>query len=74
MFQTIQPGETVTASVNAAKTYNLAGLETVDITAIQGFRYVTGEVAPSLLSQTTLCDDITSNTVTITPDQTKVSS
>ncbi|RAL58381.1 hypothetical protein DID88_006061 [Monilinia fructigena] len=46
-------GETVTASVNAAKTYNLEGLEKVNITAIQGFRYVTGEVAPTLLSQTT---------------------
>ncbi|QSZ29286.1 hypothetical protein DSL72_003799 [Monilinia vaccinii-corymbosi] len=74
MFQTIQPGETVTTSVNAAKTYDLEGLEKVDITAIQGFRYVTGEVAPTLISQTTLCDDVTSNTVTITPDQSKVAS
>ncbi|ESZ97811.1 putative Neutral protease 2 like protein [Sclerotinia borealis F-4128] len=74
MFQVIQAGETVTASVNAAKTYNLEGLETVDITAIQGFRYVTGEVAPASIGETTLCGDITSNTVTITPDQSKVSS
>ncbi|APA15238.1 hypothetical protein SS1G_08858 [Sclerotinia sclerotiorum 1980 UF-70] len=73
MFQTIQPGETVTASVNAAKTYNLEGLEAVDITAVQGFRYVTGEVAPSLLSETSLCEDVISNTVTIKPDQSKVS-
>ncbi|KAB8291639.1 hypothetical protein EYC80_006439 [Monilinia laxa] len=74
MFQTIKAGETVTASVNAAKTYNLEGLEKVNITAIQGFKYVTGEVAPTLLSQTTFCDDVTSNTVTITPDQSKASS
>ncbi|KAF7932399.1 hypothetical protein BELL_0554g00050 [Botrytis elliptica] len=74
MFQTLQPGETVTASLNVAKTYNLEGLETVDVTAIQGFRYVIGERAPSALSQTTLCDAVTSNTVTITPDQSKVAS
>lgn len=74
MFQTLQPGETVTASLNVAKTYNLEGLETVDVTAIQGFRYVIGERAPSALSQTTLCDALTSNTVTITPDQSKVAS
>ena len=72
MFQTIQPGETVTASVNAAKTYNLEGIATAEVTAIQGFRYVTGSEAPTILSETTLCDDITSNTVTITPDQSKV--
>ncbi|KAF7889014.1 hypothetical protein EAF00_009314 [Botryotinia globosa] len=74
MFQTLQPGETVTTSLNVAKTYNLEGLETVDVTAIQGFRYVIGERAPSALSQTTLCDAVTSNTVTITPDQSKVAS
>ncbi|KAF7897793.1 uncharacterized protein EAF01_008759 [Botrytis porri] len=74
MFQTLQPGETVTTSLNVAKTYNLEGLDTVDITAIQGFRYVIGERAPSALSQTTLCDAVISNTVTITPDQSKVAS
>lgn len=74
MFQTIKAGETVTASVNAAKTYDLEGLEKVNITAIQGFKYVAGEAAPTLLSQTTFCDDVTSNTVTITPDQSKASS
>lgn len=74
MFQTINSGETVTASINAAKTYDLAGVKAVDITAIQGFRYVTGAVAPTMLSETIACEDVTSNTVTITPDQSKVAS
>lgn len=69
MFQTIQPNETVTASVNAAKSYKLGGIETAQVSAIQGFRYVTGSVAPTTLKETVACGDVTSSTVTITPDQ-----
>ena len=72
MFQTLQPGESVTASVNAAKTYKLAGHATAQVKAIQGFRYVTGSSAPSALHETQACEDVVSNTVTITPDQSKV--
>ena len=71
MFQTIQPGETVTASVNAATTYKLAGVEKAHVSAIQGFHYVTGSAAPSSLSETEFCE-ATSNSVSITPDQAKV--
>lgn len=71
-FQVIAPGETVSASVNVANTYDLAGLDTVDITAIQGFKYATGSTAPSSLNGLETCDDVTSNTVTITPDQSKL--
>ncbi|KAI0390164.1 Metalloprotease [Xylariaceae sp. FL0594] len=71
MFQTIQPGETVTASVNAATTYKLAGVQKAHVSAIQGFHYVTGSTAPSSLSETEFCE-ATSNTVSIVPDQAKV--
>lgn len=73
-FQTIAPGEVVTSSVNVAKTYALGGVETAKVTAIQGFRYVTGTSAPSSLNGLETCDDVTSNTVAITPDQSQVAS
>ncbi|KAI1840765.1 hypothetical protein JX265_012950 [Neoarthrinium moseri] len=69
MFQTIQPGETITASVNAAKTYKLAGIAEAQATAVQGFHYVTGTVAPANLKDAAFCESVTSNPVTITPDQ-----
>ncbi|KAI1161011.1 Deuterolysin metalloprotease family-domain-containing protein [Nemania serpens] len=71
MFQTIQPGETVSTSVNAATTYRLAGVEKAHVSALQGFHYVTGSTAPTSLKQTEFCS-ATSNTVTIIPDQSKV--
>lgn len=71
-FQTIAPGETVNASVNAATTHNLEGVATADITVVQGFQYATGSTAPSALNGLETCEDVTSNTVTITPDQEKV--
>lgn len=69
MFQTIQPGETVTADVNAAKTYKLDGISQAEVTAIQGFRYVTGTTAPSSLAETLFCESVSSAPHTITPDQ-----
>lgn len=69
MFQTLAPGESVTASVNAAKTYSLEGVKTAQVTAIQGFKYVTGAVAPSSLKDASFCESVSSNTVAITPDQ-----
>lgn len=71
-FQTIQPGETITSDVNAATTYKLAGVETAQVQAIQGFKYVTGETAPTALSGMAVCEDVTSEVVTITPDQSTV--
>jgi deuterolysin len=71
MFQTILPGEAVTASVNAAKTFKLGGVDTATVTAIQGFKFVTGTEAPTKLSDTTFCEAV-SNAVAITPDQTVV--
>lgn len=72
MFQTIQPGETVTTSVNAAKSYKLAGVSTAHVTAIQGFRYVTGTAVPTSLKDLSVCESVTSSSVAITPDQSKV--
>ncbi|KAF2704145.1 putative neutral protease 2 like protein [Pleomassaria siparia CBS 279.74] len=71
MFVTLQPGETVTASVNAAKSYKLAGIASANISTLQGFRYVTGEVAPTALKETVYCE-ATSDSLTITPDLSKV--
>jgi hypothetical protein len=71
MFQTIQPGESVTASVNAAKTYKLAGVKSAKVSAFQGFKYVTGEVAPDGLKGMSYCE-ATSGLYTIVPDQSKV--
>jgi len=72
MFHTLAPGQTVTTSVNAAKTYNLAGINEAQVTAIQGFKYVTGSVAPSSLKDAAFCESVSSGTVTVTPDQSKV--
>ncbi|CZR66498.1 related to metalloproteinase penicillolysin [Phialocephala subalpina] len=69
MFQTLLPGETVTTSVNAAKTYNLAGIDTAKVSAIQGFKYVTGATAPTTLKDLEFCQSVSSSSVTITPDQ-----
>ncbi|GJC81505.1 neutral protease 2 SNOG_10522 [Colletotrichum liriopes] len=46
-FQKIEAGQTVTVSVNAAKSYKLSGIEQAKVTAIQGFRYATGTDTPS---------------------------
>jgi deuterolysin len=72
MFQVIQPKETITAYVNAAQSYKLAGIATAEVTAIQGFKYIVGSVAPTTLKETLFCDNVSSSTVTITPDQSKV--
>ncbi|KAI1264156.1 Metalloprotease [Xylariaceae sp. FL1019] len=69
MFQTIQSGETVTTSVNAAKSYKLGGVKSADVSAIQGFHYVTGTTAPTSLKETVYCS-ATSNTMSITPSET----
>lgn len=69
MFQIIRPGETVTASVNAARSYNLKGITKAQITAIQGFRYAKASTAPTSLKGLETCEDVLSKTVTITPDQ-----
>ncbi|KAH6647407.1 deuterolysin metalloprotease [Truncatella angustata] len=71
-FQTIQPGETVTASVNAAKTYNLDGVAEAQVTAIQGFKYIEGTEAPETLADTQFCESVSSAPATITPDQSSV--
>lgn len=70
MFQTLQPGESVTASVNAAKTYRLSGVKSANISALQGFKYVTGTTAPDSLKDVLFCE-ASSDSYTITPDQSK---
>jgi hypothetical protein len=72
MFQTLLPGETIITSVNAAKSYKLAGIATAQVTAIQDFKYVTGSTAPTALKDMANCESVSSGTVTITPDQSKV--
>ncbi|KAI0200808.1 Deuterolysin metalloprotease family-domain-containing protein [Astrocystis sublimbata] len=71
MFQTIQPGETVNTTVNAATTYRLAGIDQAHVSALQGFHYVTGNTAPDSLRDTEYCE-VTSNSMRIHPDQKKV--
>ncbi|KAI0458307.1 Deuterolysin metalloprotease family-domain-containing protein [Xylaria acuta] len=71
MFQTIQPGQTVKTTVNAATTYRLAGVSQAEVSALQGFHYVTGSTAPTSLKDTEFCE-VTSNSMTIVPDQSKV--
>lgn len=71
-FQTIAAGETVNVSVDVSQTYALAGKDSVEVTAIQGFKYSTGATVPSTTNGLESCDDVTSNSVTITPDQAKV--
>ncbi|EGO54765.1 hypothetical protein NEUTE1DRAFT_148999 [Neurospora tetrasperma FGSC 2508] len=70
MFQTLQPGESVTASVNAARTYRLSGVKSANISALQGFKYVTGTTAPDSLKDLSFCE-ASSDSYTITPDQSK---
>ncbi|KAJ2989870.1 hypothetical protein NUW58_g3244 [Xylaria curta] len=71
MFTTIQPGETIETSVNAATTYRLAGVSQAHVSALQGFHYVTGSTAPTSLKDTLFCE-ATSNSMKIVPDQGKV--
>ncbi|KAI1333609.1 Deuterolysin metalloprotease family-domain-containing protein [Xylariaceae sp. FL0016] len=68
MFQTFQPGETITAEVNAAKSYKLAGVEKAQVSALQGFHYVAGTEAPTALKDTEFCET-SSSAVEMTPDQ-----
>ncbi|KAJ0344451.1 hypothetical protein COL154_007845 [Colletotrichum chrysophilum] len=68
-FQKIDAGETITVSVNAAKSYKLEGIDEAKITAIQGFRYATGAEAPADFKSLASCDDVTSGEVAVTPDQ-----
>ncbi|KAI1434410.1 Deuterolysin metalloprotease family-domain-containing protein [Xylaria sp. CBS 124048] len=70
MFQTIKPGQTVYASVNAASSYKLLGVRQAVISAVQGFNYVMGTAAPTSLADTEFCQ-ATSNSMTIIPDQSK---
>ncbi|KAF1975738.1 deuterolysin metalloprotease [Bimuria novae-zelandiae CBS 107.79] len=71
-FQKIAAGETVTVSVNAAKSYKLQGIKHAKVAAIQGFQYAAGESAPSTLSELSVCADLKTDSVTVTPDQSAV--
>ncbi|OLN96887.1 Neutral protease 2-like protein [Colletotrichum chlorophyti] len=71
-FQKIEAGQTVTVSVNAARSYKLDGIEQARITAIQGFRYATGANIPSSFKDLASCGDLTSSEVEVTPDQATV--
>ncbi|KAJ8113039.1 hypothetical protein OPT61_g4739 [Boeremia exigua] len=68
-FQKIAAGETVTVAVNAAKSYKLKDVKHAKVSAIQGFRYATGEEAPTTLKDLSTCADITTGSVDVTPDQ-----
>ena len=71
MFQTIQAGETITTSVNAAKSYQLAGIDTVVVSAVQTFKYAVGTTAPTALNGLKTCTAVSGET-TIVPDQSLV--
>lgn len=69
MFQTLAAGESITASVNAAKTYQLSGIESASISALQGFHYVEGTVAPTAIKGSAFCESSSTGSVAITPIQ-----
>jgi deuterolysin len=69
MFHTLQPGEVVTATVNAAASHKLDGITTANVTAIQNFQYVIARPVPTSLHNTYLCTAVSSNTVIMIPDQ-----
>lgn len=71
-FQKIAAGETVTVAVNAAKSYKLAGVKQAKVSAVQGFQYATGDSAPSTLKELSVCADLKTDSVDVTPDQTTV--
>jgi deuterolysin len=71
-FQKIAAGETITVSVNAAKSYKLKGVEQAKVSAVQGFRYAAGEEAPAALNNLSVCADQTTDSVEVTPDQSTV--
>lgn len=71
-FQTLQPGESITTPVNAAKSYKLAGVKSAKVTAVQSFSYITGIIAPTALKGMAICGAVSSDTVAIAPDQSKV--
>ncbi|KAF2437487.1 deuterolysin metalloprotease [Karstenula rhodostoma CBS 690.94] len=71
-FQKIAAGETITVSVNAAKSYKLKGVHQAKVSAIQGFRYAAGEEVPSTLKELSACADQTTSSVEVTPDQSTV--
>jgi hypothetical protein len=68
-FQKIAAGETVTVAVNAAKSYKLEGVKQAKVSAVQGFRYATGEEVPAALKDLSFCADQTTGSVEVTPDQ-----
>ena len=68
-FQKIAAGETVTISVNAAKSYKLQGVKHAKVSAIQGFQYAVGEATPSALKDLSTCADLKTDAVDVTPDQ-----
>ncbi|KAH6638724.1 deuterolysin metalloprotease [Boeremia exigua] len=68
-FQKISAGETVIVAVNAAKSYKLKDVKHAKVSAVQGFRYATGEEVPVSLEGLSVCADITTSSVDVTPDQ-----
>lgn len=59
-------------AVNAAKSYKLKGVKQAKVSAIQGFRYTTGEEIPATLKGLSFCEDQTTSSVEVTPDQSVV--
>ncbi|KAF6825545.1 deuterolysin metalloprotease [Colletotrichum musicola] len=68
-FQKIEAGQTVTVSVNAAKSYKLDSVAQAKVVAIQGFRYAAGEAVPSSFADLQSCADVASGEVEVVPDQ-----
>lgn len=68
-FQKIEAGQTVTVSVNAAKSYKLDSVAQAKVIAIQGFRYAAGDAVPSSFAELQSCADVSSGEVEVVPDQ-----
>lgn len=59
-------------AVNAAKSYKLKDVKQAKVSAIQGFRYATGDEVPTTLKGLSFCEDQTTSSVEVTPDQSVV--
>ncbi|KAH8689145.1 hypothetical protein BGW36DRAFT_421045 [Talaromyces proteolyticus] len=74
MFRTFQPGETVTRPVDVSGIYDLTGILTANVAAVQSFRYIVGDDAPTALAEMLSCPPTISNFRAITPNLRKLAS
>ncbi|KAI9729296.1 MAG: hypothetical protein M1834_006967 [Cirrosporium novae-zelandiae] len=72
MFETFEPGESIATTINVAQTRKLDNVTRASLSVKQKFRYVLGDEAPSSIDTMTKCPTVTSQNITITPEQATV--